>query len=76
MKECDDNLLLFLDNLKITLYQFVWADNTKDYEFYKCDITERVNHIFSYKKQLLKNYENFKKHKEGKKNESESGNDC
>ena len=70
MKICDDNLLLFLDNLKTSLYTLIWTDNQFDYDFYKWDITERIKFIFLYKQKLLKEFLKIKNMKEDVKNES------
>lgn len=67
MKPYDDDLLLFHENLKSSLYELIYAETQKDFDFWKWDIEGRVNHIFSYKKKKLKDYFLIQNRKEVKK---------
>ena len=50
MKDIDNDLLLYTQNLVNSIYFFIYSTTPKDYDFYLWDIKRGLNHIASYKK--------------------------
>lgn len=71
---CNDNLLLFFENMQRDFYRFIWADNQDEFDFCKSILISRINHIFQYKEKLLKEYLNSLEWRA--KHESKSVDDC